>query len=61
MSIFVKKETIVFMNEQQKDEYIEKLNNANVEYRIAETHEEPFGSKVTYTIQVRASDLKKVS
>ena len=61
MSMFTKKETIVLNNEHQKDEYIEKLNKANVEYDIAEDRETLYIRKVTYIIHVKASDMKKVS
>lgn len=61
MSLFSKKETIVFMSEQQKDAYIEKLQNAHVDFDVLESRENVYSSKVAYLIRVNAADLKKVS
>jgi hypothetical protein len=61
MSLFSKKETIVFMSEQQKDAYIEKLQNAHVDFDVLESRENVYSSKVSYLVRVNAADLKKVS
>ena len=60
MSLFSKKEKIVMMSEQQKDAYIEKLENAGVAYDVREDREDIYGRNVTYIIRVKSSDLKKV-
>ena len=61
MSLFGRKETIVLKNEQQKDAYIERLENANVEYDVFEDRDNLYRRDVSYIIRVKASDLKKVS
>lgn len=61
MSLFNKKETIILKSEQQKDAYIERLENARVDYDVFEDRETLYSRDVTYIIRVKASDLKKVS
>lgn len=61
MSLFTKKETIIIRSEQQKDAYIEKLENAHVDYDIFEDRVSVYSDAVSYIIRVKASDLRKVS
>ena len=61
MNLFTKKETIVLKNEQQKDAYIERLENAHAEYEVFEDQDNLYTRGVFYIIRVKAADLKKVS
>ncbi len=61
MSLFSRKETIVLKSEQQKDAYLEKLENAHVDYDVYEDRETFYSRDVSYIVRVKASDLKKVS
>lgn len=61
MSLFSKKETIVLKNEHQKDDYIEKLANADIAFDVIEERDDVYSKEVSYIIRVKASDLKKVS
>ena len=61
MSLFNKKETIILKSEQQKDAYIERLENAHVDYDVFEDRDTVYSRDVTYIIRVKSSDLKKVS
>ncbi len=60
MSIFSKKEKIVLFSEQQKDQMIEKLEKAHIEYDVRENKESVFSNKVSYILRVNQADLKKV-
>ena len=55
------KETLTMQTEQQKDAFIERLESAHVSYEIREHHGDMYGKDTTYTIRVKAADLKKVS
>ena len=61
MSLFNRRETVVFKSEQQKDAYIERLEKAHVEYDVREDRDTIYSRDVSYIIRVKASDLKKVS
>ena len=61
MSLFTRKKTLVFKTEQQRDEYIERLDTAHVEYEVREYRDDIYSRNVDYLILVDASDLKKVS
>lgn len=61
MSLFNRKETIFLKSEQQKDAYIERLENAHVDYDVFEDREMIYSRDVTFIIRVKSSDLKKVS
>ncbi len=61
MSLFSRKETIVFKNEQQKDAYIERLEKADVDYDVFEDRDTIYSRNISYIVRVKASDLKKVS
>ncbi|MCR5591012.1 MAG: hypothetical protein K6F73_05710 [Lachnospiraceae bacterium] len=60
MSLFEKKETITLFSEQQKDDYIEKLDMAHVAYDLREKKVGSFDNQITYIIKVKSADLKKV-
>ncbi len=60
MKFFGKKETLVFKTEQQKDNFIERLNEANVNYDIKEVREFILKPNMFYTVSLFADDLKKV-
>lgn len=60
MSIFGKKEKIVLFSEAQKDEMIEKLESAHIEYDIREKSDSVFSNHLSYIVLVNAGDLKKV-
>ncbi|MER2057065.1 MAG: hypothetical protein ABTB30_17405 [Clostridia bacterium] len=61
MKRFARKETIILKTEQQKDEYIDRLDRARVDYDIDEAYDDMYHKVVTYFIRVNAADLKKVS
>lgn len=61
MSLFHRKEVLVFKTEQQRDAYIEKLNAAHIEYDVLEKRDKVFVRDVEYIVRLAASDLKKVS
>ncbi len=61
MSFLTKKEKITLFSEQQKDQFIEKLDQAHVDYDIRESTKSIFSDKAQYIVSVKASDLKKVS
>ncbi len=63
MSLFRKagKEMIVLKTEQQRDAFIERLENAHVEYDVSEERDTIYSRDTSYIIRVRAEDLKKVS
>ena len=60
MKLFSRKEKIVLRSEQQKDEFIEKLENAHIDYDIRETKDSFSDDHVTYIVKIEAADLKKV-
>ena len=60
MSIFSKKEKIMLYTEQQKDEFIAKLEKANVDFDIQEDRDDIPSHRTAYIIKVRAKDMKKV-
>ena len=61
MSLFTRKESLVFKTEQQRDAYIERLDAAHVKYEVSENRDNVFRNDVNYIIRLAASDLKKVS
>ncbi len=60
MSLFTKKEKIILRSEQQKDEFIERLDSANVKYDIREDKENSTPGHIAYMIRLDARDMKKV-
>ena len=61
MKWYDKKESIILKSVKHKDAYLERLENAHVEYNVFEERDVIFNRDVTYVIQVKVSDLKKVS
>lgn len=59
MSLFSRKKKIVLYSEHQKDDYIEKLDRANISYKLDEKVDSING-KTSYILNVDAADLKKV-
>ncbi len=55
MKLFRKKEKIVLRSVQQKEDFIEKLEKANVAYDIREDRDDS-----SFIIRVYAGDLQKV-
>ena len=60
MNLFTKKEKIVLRSEQQKDVFIERLENAHIEYDIREDRGSVFDNHMTYIIRIPAAEMKKV-
>lgn len=60
MKLFSKKEKIILNSEQQKDDFIEKLEKANVHYVIRAEKDEGYNGRQSYIVRVDAEDLKKV-
>lgn len=58
MSLFNRKETLVFKTEQLRDAYIKRLDAAHIKYEVRDSI---LIRDVDYIIRVAASDLKKVS
>ncbi len=63
MSLFRKNnmEMIVLKTLQQRDAYIDRLENAHVAYEVCEEREDVYSRDTSYIIRVRSEDLKKVS
>ena len=61
MKLFSRKETIILKTEKQRDEYIDRLDKARVDYDISEAHDDMNRRIVTYFIRVNAADLRKVN
>ena len=61
MHLFNKKETIVLKTEQQRDAYIDRLDQAHIEYEVFEDLDGIYPRDVTYIIEVKTADQKKVS
>ena len=61
MSLFTRKETLVFKTEQQRDAYIEKLDAAHAEFEVRTIEDNIYSKDKDYILRVSASDLKKVS
>ncbi len=60
MKLFRKKEKIILRSEQMKDELIDKLETAHLDYDIRTDRDESFDGHPTYIIRVYATDLAKV-
>ncbi|MCR5733497.1 MAG: hypothetical protein K6G22_02720 [Lachnospiraceae bacterium] len=60
MKLFSKKEKIVLRSEHQKDNFIEKLENAHIDYDIREDKDSVYSNHTTYIIRIEAADMKKV-
>ncbi len=60
MTLFEKKDRLILNSEQQKDDYIEKLDQAHVEYNLRIKNDVTASNRTIYEIRLRHSDLKKV-
>ena len=60
LNLFNRKSTIILNSAQQKDDYIEKLDQANIPYKISEKKDSFSGDKIVYVIKLNAKDLKNV-
>jgi hypothetical protein len=60
MTLFTKKEKIILNSEQQRDDFIEKLDKAHVNYNVREDKSSMFSGTVAYIFSLKAADLKKV-
>ena len=60
MTIFTKKEKVILNSEFQRDDFIEKLDKAHVDYDVREDKASVFGGKVAYVFSIKSADLKKV-
>ncbi len=60
MNMFTKKKAIILNSEQQKDAFIEKLENAHIEYDIRENKDAYSDNHIEYIVRVPAEDFKKV-
>ncbi|MCR5356591.1 MAG: hypothetical protein K6E63_04225 [Lachnospiraceae bacterium] len=60
MTLFTKKEKVILYSELQRDEFIEKLDKANVNYNLEEDRRSTFGGKTAYIFKINAADMKKV-
>ncbi len=60
MKLFSKKEKIILRSEQHKDDFIEKLENAHIDYDIREDKVSVSNNHPTYIVRIEAADMKKV-
>lgn len=60
MKLFSKKEKIILRSEQQKDDFIEKLENAHIDYDIREDKSSVSNNQLTYIVRIEAADMKKL-
>ncbi len=60
MSLFEKKEKIFLSSEEQKDELIEKLENAHVKYVLRIDKDSVNIGHTSYVVTLKASDYEKV-
>lgn len=61
MNLFHKTTQVVLRSEEQRDEYIEKLQKAHVDYRVFEDQETVYSRDKRFIFRINAADLKKVS
>jgi hypothetical protein len=59
MRLFAKKEDLI-VNEFQKDELIEKLEDANIKYALTVEKNLEYKNEIIYRVRVYSDDLKKV-
>lgn len=59
MRLFAKKEDLI-VNEFQKDELIEKLEDANIKYALTVDKNLEYKNEIIYRVRVYSEDLKKV-
>ncbi len=60
MRLFAKKEKIFITSEQQREEYVEKLENAHVYYDIREDKDAVSSGHPMYILRMYSEDLSKV-
>ncbi len=60
MTLFSKKEKIILNSELQRDDFIEKLDKAHVDYDVREDKASLFSGKIAYIFCIKTADLKKV-
>ncbi len=60
MSLFEKKEKIFLTSEEQKDDFIEKLENAHVKYILSIDKDSVNVGHTSYVVTLKASDYAKV-
>ena len=61
MNLFHKTTQVVLRSEEQRDEYIERLQKAHVEYRVFEDQENVYSKDKRFIFRINAADLRKVS
>lgn len=59
MRLFSKKEDLI-VNEFQKNELIEKLEDANIKYALTVEKNLEYKNEIIYRVRVYSEDLKKV-
>lgn len=60
MKLFSKKEKIILRSEQQKEAFIEKLENAHIDYVVREDDGGVSSGHTSYIVRVNAADMKKI-
>ena len=60
MKLFHKTTQVVLRSEEQRDEYIEKLQKAHVDYRVFEGQNTVHTRDKRFIVHINAEDLKKV-
>ena len=60
MLLFKKKLQNVIVNETQKNQLVEKLDDAHINYTLDVKEDQDYRKDTTYVIRLYASDLKKV-
>ena len=61
MSIFGKKEKFVLNSEEQKENMIEKMENAGIEYKIRENKDDSMNGRRSYIVTIEAKDKAKIA
>ncbi len=60
MKLFSRKKTIILRSEQQKEEFIEKLENAHAKYELKPDRDSVYNNHPSYIVSISASELAKV-
>lgn len=60
MKLFSKKEKIILRSEQHKDDFIEMLENAHIDFDIHEDKDSVSNNHPTYIVRIETADMKKV-
>ncbi len=60
MTLFSKKEKIFLASEEQKDAFIEKLENAHVKYVLKVDNDRIISGHPSYVVTFKSSELAKV-